>query len=343
MTSVTLVWLQFFICAILIGLAGYQLSRYGDAIAQRTGLSGNWIGMALLATVTSLPELATGVTSVTIAHAPNLAVGDALGSCVVNLVFLVIIDFVHRQEPVWRRASQGHVLAAAFGVVMLGFTLVNLLMSQFISLGGGMRTSVPQMGFSLGTPVLLLLYMVAMRTVFTYEREHSVPVVDALGISFPPLRQAVTRFAMAAAVVAGAGIWLPFVANDLASAMGWNRTFVGSLFVALVTSLPELAVTLSALRIGALDMAIGNLLGSNLFNVAIIAVDDLFYRSGSLLAAVSPVHAVTAGSAITMTGLAMVGLFFKPSSRVLRAVGWVSLGLLAVYLLNTYILFLHGE
>ena len=49
--------------------------------------------------------------------------------------------------------------------------------------------------------------MVAMRTVFTYERAHAVPVVDALGESIPPLRQAVTRFAMAAAVVAGAGMW----------------------------------------------------------------------------------------------------------------------------------------
>ncbi|MCB2042338.1 MAG: sodium:calcium antiporter, partial [Rhodoferax sp.] len=125
--------------------------------------------------------------------------------------------------------------------------------------------------------------------------------------------------------------------------MGWSRSFVGSMFVAFVTTLPELAVTLSALRIGALDMAIGNLLGSNLFNVAIIAVDDLFYRHGSLLADGSPVHAVTAGSAIVMTGLAMIGLFFRPRSRVLRAVGWVSLGLLAVYLFNTYVLYLHGE
>jgi cation:H+ antiporter len=58
---------------------------------------------------------------------------------------------------------------------------------------------------------------------------------------------------------------------------------------------------------------------------------------------VSPVHAVTAGSAITMTGLAMVGLFFKPGGRVMRAVSWISLGLVAMYLLNTYVLFLHGE
>jgi len=150
------------------------------------------------------------------------------------------------------------------------------------------------------------------------------------------------RFAVAASVVVGAGLWLPFAAVDLANTMGWNRSFVGSLFVAMATTLPELAVTLSALRLGALDMAIGNLLGSNLFNVTIVAVDDFFYRPGVLLSDVSLVHAVTASSAIVMTGLALVGLFFRPRGRVLRAVGAVSLGLAAVYLLNTYVVFLHG-
>ncbi|MDP2067050.1 MAG: sodium:calcium antiporter [Burkholderiaceae bacterium] len=346
MTGANFIWLQFAACAVLIGVAGFQLSRYGDIISQRTGLSGSWIGLALLATVTSLPELAAGITSVTVAQAPNLAVGNALGSCVINLVFLVVIDSITRDEPVWRRANQGHMLAAAFGVVMLGFTLVSLLMSRLTTAGQtGLPTFVPQLGFGLATPVVFVLYLVAMRTVFSYERRHAPPVdaANAVSDALPTLRQALTGFALAASVVAGAGIWLPFVAVDLATAMGWNRSFVGSLFVALVTTLPELAVTLSALRLGALDMAIGNLLGSNLFNVAIIAVDDLFYPGRSLLADVSLVHAVTAGSAIVMTGLAMVGLFFRPRSRVLRAVSWVSLGLVGFYLLNTYVLFLHGE
>jgi cation:H+ antiporter len=203
--------------------------------------------------------------------------------------------------------------------------------------------SATQLGFGLATPVLLALYLVAMRTVYAYERDHSMPAATALDAALPLLRGAVIRFALAASVVIGAGVWLPFVATDLANAMAWNKSFVGSLFVAMATSLPELAVSLSALRLGALDMAIGNLLGSNLFNVAVIAVDDLFYRPGVLLASVSPVHAVTAGSAITMTGLAMVGLFFKPRGRVMRAISWVSLGLVAMYLLNTYVLYLHGE
>jgi cation:H+ antiporter len=337
-----MIWFQFAVCAMLIGVGGFQLSRSADVIARRTGLSGSWIGLALLATITSLPEMATGITSVTIAQAPNVAVGNALGSCVLNLAFLVVIDFVFRQEPVWRRAGRGHMLAAAFGVLLLGFTLVSLLVSHVAPSPAIGPWS--QLGFGLATPIVLALYLVAMRTVFVYERALAVARLSRNeDEALPPLRQSVVRFAMAAAVVVAAGLWLPFVAVEIAAVMGWNRSFVGSLFVSAVTTLPELAVTLSALRLGALDMAIGNLLGSNLFNVTIIAVDDLFYRQGALLADVSPVHAVSAASAVTMSGLAMVGLFFRPRSRVLRAVGWVSLGLVAMYLLNTYVLYLHGD
>lgn len=343
--SITLwVWLQFVACAGVIGAAGFHLSRQGDAIARHTGLSGSWIGLTLVASVTSLPELATGLTSVTIAQAPNLAVGNALGSCVLNLAFLVLIDLLHRKEPVWRRANRGHVLAAGFGIVLLGFLLLGLLLGQLAP--QGRDASLARVGnMGLMTPIMLALYLIAMRTVFSYERDHPQPADDSAQTDpplAPPLRQAVLRFALAAGVVVAAGLWLPFAATQLADAMQWNRSFVGSLFVALATTLPELAVTVSALRIGALDMAIGNLLGSNLFNVTIVAVEDLFYRPGVLLAHVSLVHAATATSAIVMTGLAVVGLFFRPQGRVLRAVGAVSLGLVAVYLLNTYVIFLHG-
>lgn len=338
-------WLQFAVCAVLIGAAGYQLSRNGDAIAQRTGLSGSWIGLTLVASVTSLPELATGITSVTIAQTPNLAVGNALGSCVLNLAFLVVIDLLHRPAPVWTRAAHSHVLAGAFGVVLLGFLLLGLVVGQL----GAWASPSAQRSVGLLTPVILLLYLVAMRTVFAYERAHPSPPRGGEALhglppaALPSLRQACARFAVAAAIVVGAGMWLPFAAVDLAAAMGWNRSFVGSLFMALVTTLPELAVTLSAIRLGALDMAIGNLLGSNLFNTAIVAIDDVFYRPGDLLAHVSPVHAITAASAVVMTGLAVVGLFFRPHNRLLRTVGAVSVGLAAVYLLNTYVVYLYGS
>ena len=106
--------------------------------------------------------------------------------------------------------------------------------------------------------------------------------------------------------------------------------------------MPELVVTIAALRIGALDMAIGNLLGSNLFDIAILALDDLLYLPGPILSHVSATHGVSALSAMVMTGVAIIGLLYRPRTRVFKTVGWVSIFLFLVYLLNSYILFLHG-
>jgi len=92
MSNPIVVWLQFFVCAFMIAYAGTRLAHYGDIIASKTGWSGSWIGLILLATVTSLPELSTGISSVALANAPNIAVSDVLGSCLFNLSILAIDD-----------------------------------------------------------------------------------------------------------------------------------------------------------------------------------------------------------------------------------------------------------
>jgi cation:H+ antiporter len=89
-------------------------------------------------------------------------------------------------------------------------------------------------------------------------------------------------------------------------------------------------------------MAIANLLGSNLFDIAIVAIDDIAFLPGPILAHVSPLHAVSALSAIMMSGVVIVGLLYRPPQRLFRGVGWASLFLLTIYLLNTFVLYLHG-
>jgi cation:H+ antiporter len=332
------VWLEFAACVGLIGVAGPALCRSADVIADKTGLSGSWIGLVLLASVTSLPELVIGASAVTLAAAPDIAIGDALGSCVFNLLMLVVLDFLQRGESVYRRARVGHVLSAGFGVVLIGFVGMSLLMH-----GRGIGLTIGHVGSY--TPVILVLYALAMRAVFTYEREHREEFVEGMAERYPgvTLRAAALRYGLGAVVIIGAGTWLPFVAERLADVMGWRTTFVGTLFVAGATSLPELVVTISAVRIGALDMAIANLLGSNLFDMAIVAIDDLLYTDGPILARVSPIHGVSAMSAMVMTGIVIVGLLHRPRARLFRTVGWVSLGLFVMYLLNSYVLYIHGE
>lgn len=323
-------WLQFLLCAALIARAGFVLSAAADQLAQAHGWGRGWVGLALLATVTSLPELAAGVSAVTLVDAPNLAVGHVLGACVVNLMFLGVVDALQRRQPLYRHASATHLLSAAFGVVMLGLVALGLV-------AGARVPAVLNLGPA--TPLLLGLYLLALRSVQAHERAAAaVGPVPVQALAPAERRRMWQRFTLAALVVLAAGSWLPEAADRLATGMGWSRSFVGTVFMSVVTTLPEMAVTLGALRIGALDMAIGNLLGSNLFNVTILAVDDVFYVRGPLLAIAAPVHAGTALTAMVMTGLVMIGLVMRPQGRVLRLVSWISVGLLAAWLVNAVLI-----
>lgn len=337
MPPVLITWVQFVGCLAVIGVAGVQLSRYGDAIADKTGLGGTWVGVMMLGTVTSLPELVTGVSSVTVAGVPEIAVGDVLGSCAFNLLLLVMLDLFYRQESVYTRASHGHVLGGGFGVILLGVVGFALLWS---ALGG-----VPALAHvGIYTPAIFLLYAIALRTVFLYSQRTLAEYAGEEPNRYPQLSlsQTLWRYLGAALFVVGAAVWLPFIGERLAATMGWHQSFVGTLFVAFVTSVPELVVTFAAMKLGALDMALGNLVGSNLFNIMILGVDDLFYTTGPLLAHVSVVHTATALTAMAMTGIAIVALLYHPRKRVLHTVGWASVLLAAVFLLNAWVLYRFG-
>lgn len=329
-------WLKFALCIILIGLSGPALIRYGDIIAQLTGLSRSWIGLVLIATATSLPELLTDVSAVTVADAPNIAVGDALGSCVFNLTMLVLLDELSRREPMYRRIDQGHILTAGFGVILISAAGAFLLLSQ-----NGLKLQV--LHVSLYTPLIFIIYIVAMRAAFVYETQARRPPPAGESETAIGLRGAILRYLAAATVVVVAGVWLPFVGQEIAEAMGWKASFVGTLFIAAATSVPELVVTLSALRLGAVDLAIGNLLGSNLFDIVVLAIDDIAYRKGPLFSAVSPAHAITAFAAAIMSGIFIVAMLYKPATRLGGIIGWVSLSLLVVYLFSAYAVYLLGH
>lgn len=333
-----ILWLQLALCLGVIGIAGWHLSRNGDIIAEKTGLSASWVGLILLATATSLPELVTGLSAVTAAEAPDIAVGDVLGSAVFNLLILVLLDALYRRESIYSRAAQGHILSAALGGLLLLFAAFSLLLER-----GGMSITLAHVGIY--TPVIVVIYLLSMRVVYQYEqRTVSEFVEDQAGkYAGITLRQAIIGYGVAAGFIVAAGSWLPFVAKDLADLMGWGQSFVGTLLVAAITSAPEAAVTLSALRLGAVDMAIANLLGSNLFNMVILAIDDIAFTRGPLLAAVSEIHIFSALTAAMMSALVIAGLIFRPQGRVLRGVTWISFGLFALYLINTWILFTHGH
>lgn len=334
-----MVWLKFLLCLVIILFAGTKLARYGDVIAEKTGLGGIWIGLLLMATATSLPELFTGISAVALVGVPDLAMGDAFGSNLFNLVIIALLDVLHRQGPLLTRVGTGQALLG--GLVILLITLATISIFVSINISGLCLGWV-----SIFTPLLALLYLLSMRKVFHHERSQQGQPVEERGtpryeeISLP---RAYTYYSIAAVFVIAGAVWLAFVGEEITEITGWGYTFVGSLFLAAVTSAPEVVVSIAALRLGAANMAVANMLGSNMFNMGIVLVgDDLFYRAGPLFAGVSINHVFSGLIAILMTCVIIIGLAFPSRRKMLPGVSWYAIALIALYLLGFYTLFIMG-
>jgi len=337
-----LVWIKFAVCLAIIVVAGTRLSRYGDAIAEKTGLGRIWIGIVLLATITSLPELATGISSVALIGKPDLTLGDLFGSNLLNLVTIAIIDVLYTRGPILHYVGTGLVLAATASTLLIGAVAASIYVAQNVA-SLGMFNYI-----GLYSPILFGIYLLIQYMVLHFQRTQqrqaatdSPPAASYGGIS---LKRAAVFFAIAALATAGAGIWLSFIGDELSMVTGLKASFVGSLFLAVCTSAPEIVVSISALRLGALDMAVGNIIGSNLFNMGVIVfVDDLFFVEGPILSYVSTDHIFTALVAMLMSCVVIIGLIYRPRFWPRIWVGIDTVGLVALYSGAIAVLYFLGK
>jgi len=334
-----LIVFEFILCSAVIVYCGSNLSKYGDVIAEKTGLGRVWIGLILMASVTSLPELITGISSVTIADVPDIALGNIMGACVINLSIIAIIDILHGKKPIFSESEHGHILSAGFGIILISLASISILANQ----------NIPAIGhIGIYTLVIILVYGIGIRSVFLFEkkkiREFAGKMVQTLHYEHITTKEAVVKYAINAIFIIGAAAWLPFIGERLAEETGMGRSFVGTVFIALTTTLPELVVSVSALKIGAADMAIANLFGSNMFNILILAIDDILYIKGPILSAVSLTHAVTGFMAVLMTGIAIVSPTYRLKKKVFLRLGWDAIALLLAFIINIYLLYsLRGQ
>lgn len=299
----------FVACAAIIIYSGTKLSFYGDKIADLTGMGKAWVGLVLMASVTSLPELITGISSVAIVKAPDLAAGDIFGSCVFNLLILSFLD-ARLKQPLFSMVKSSHIVAAIFGIILLTVAGMAIYFSHEIP-------SV--LWISSFSFVLFGVYLASIWGIFKYEHadliEHPPPTIKQTASHSADLKKVIGGYAIHALIVIGAAILLPYFGEHIATYTGLGNSFFGTVFIAAATSLPELVVSLSALRMGSLDMAVGNLLGSNVFNMFILGIDDVFYREGSLFKDISPTHLLSVFITIIMTAVVGLGLLFKPNKK----------------------------
>ncbi len=296
MADVTL----FILAAFAIVVAGSALAVFAEVIVRNTNLGALWFGAVAVALITSLPELVTDVSAVSNGN-QDLALGDLFGSSMANMAILATITLVFTTRRLLQRAALENTLSAMLAIALTAIAVV------FLS-----ASSVPAIAsVGLGTIAVAAVYIFG--TFAIRERQNDVVEMDSATPLFPglTLRQAQAGFVLAAALIIVAGPQLARSAAVLADQTGLGETFFGTMALAMVTSLPELSVSVSAMRIGAQNLAIANLMGSNATNMALLLPIDIAYREGPILQQSDPHLVVAAGAAILLMSIGTMAIVLK--------------------------------
>ncbi len=326
-----MIWLEFIFYAALIVFAATQLAKYGDVLAVRTRLGGMIVGLILLAGATSLPEVLTTINSI-YQGVPNLAAGNLLGSNMVNMLMLAVLDLASRNQRLLRSAALKHALSGSLAMFMIGLVVFFILADVQFQVGWIGVDSMFLMGAYVAAVYLLQKDSAAAAI---SQAEQDLPP------GFPSLRRGVIGFGAASL---GLVVLTPLLVSSsarISEITGLGTTFVGTSLVALVTSLPELVTTLAALKIGASDMAIGNLFGSNLFNMFALGFADLFYFQGRFLSVIDPAFLLVGMLGLLMTGMGLIGNL----SKLERRIGFLELDaflLIVFYVAGMWLLYTKG-
>lgn len=329
-----MVWLIFLFTATAIVIAGTRLSYFGDIIAEKTGLGRTIVGLFFVSLATSLPELITSIRAATLGN-PDLVLGNMFGSNLFNLSLIVILDYSLREKSIFSLIGRNDVRVASGGVLLMLILLIPIVVR---TLPGG--EAIPAL-FHLGIDSILvfLLYLFFMRyLIFNFEnrpREELLQYADKSKI------YGWAGFAICAAIIIVAGLFLTQAADEISrlkiGGTPLGGTFVGALFLAIVTSLPELVATLGAARINAWEMALGNIFGSNMFNIFMIFFADLFYIQGTITLKSSAQHLIT-GLAVCII-VSLVAVHSTPSAKKKHRFGLGALMIVFLFVATQMLLF----
>jgi cation:H+ antiporter len=306
----------FAVAAMLVGGGGIALARSGDTIAEETGLGRLAVGLLLISFATSLPEIATGM-SAAATGAPDLAVGGYLGSNMANMAILAIVDLLSRRR-VFPLVELAQARVATGAIVLTALV------------GIGIVLRVDRMIGPVGYDTLLVTIMFGTFLVWIRRAPVQVRSIPGPAAGDRPagggerprdrrrLARALLILAAGALVTLAAAPVLAVSAEEIAARTGIGETFIGVAFLAAATSFPELVTSVAAVRIGAPDLAVGNLFGSNAFNMGVLITADAAYPQGAILGAVSPSLVLVAFGAIVLTGLGLAAVLHGQEGRVWR-------------------------
>lgn len=351
-------WLNLVIlagAAVAVWIAGTRLERYADQMVRRTRLKQAFAGMLLLASATSLPEVATTITACLIGN-PTLALYNLVGGIAMQTAILAIAD--------WRARERGALsfFTPNFALLVQGVGLVILLQIAIVGMTSGVHPSFGGIGLWAG--LLLATYLVVLYLTYRYQgrprwlavpedslpqdegevrpsgaeedqqQEHERRPAQSLGWLY-------ALFAGVSLIVLAAGWTVAQVGDALAEQTGLGSSFVGATLVAIATSLPEVSTTVSAAQHGNYSLAFSNIFGSNAFMLALLFVADLFYRGGTVLQHAQRSAVLTTAVGALVTCVYLWGLLER-EDRTILGIGWDSATVLLLYLGGLVLLYFQS-
>lgn len=324
----------FAVAGTFVWLAGTRLAVYVDGIATATGSGQAFVGMLLLGGITSLPEIAT-VTSASWTGSAGLAVNNLLGSAAANVLLLAVADAVLGRDALTSVVAKPSTLfQGTLGMMLLGMVAAAVTAGDVLVLGVGVWSTA-----------LLAACIGALWLSSNYERRHVWTAVgredeeeEGTGAPVPPLRTLALKTAAAAAVILVAGFFLSQTADAIAEQSGLGAGLVGLVLLAFATSLPEISSIVSALRLRRYEMAVGDIFGTNLFNIALLFLADLTYPGGPVLSEAGAFETVAALLGLLLTGVFVLGLLERRDRTVLR-MGYDSVAALLLYATGLVVLY----
>lgn len=323
--------------AAIVWFAGTRLARYADAIAKQTGIGQAVIGMLLLGSVTSLPELAVATTA-TLQGAPALSVNDVLGSAAINVVILALADAaIGRRDPLTGVVASPTVLLQG----VLGMVSMALLVAPSLA-GDRLLFGLGGWSWMLAATYLVGLVLVSRsHAEQAWQPQQAKPEGgddDKQPQQEGGLRGLVLRSAAAGAVILVAGYVLAETGRALAEQTGLGTSFFGAVVLGASTSLPEISTVLAAVKLRRYSMAVGEIFGTNMFNVTIVVLVDALHPGKPVLLEAGPFSSFAALVALVLTAVYLCGILERRDRVVLR-MGVDSLAVLVLYAAGLAVLY----
>jgi len=330
MSSLPFVSAIFIIAAAVIAFYGIRMTHVARDIAMHTGMGDAVMGAVFIGASTSLSGITASITAASVGYAP-MAVSNSLGGIAAQTLFLAFADIAYR------RANLEHAAATAENLMMTAF-LLTLLSIHLVAL------SIPEIEIFSVHPASIILIGAYLFGIYILRRTHKMPMWYPRKTRDTKLEKEVSKrsgkkaltglwvnFVKYSAIVAIAGWVLAQTGIHIVQYTGLSEGIVGGLFTAISTSLPELVVAITAVRMGALSLAVGDIVGGNAFDTLFIAFSDIAFREGSIYASVTGVEAFWLGITILMTSILMMGLLHRERH------GFANIGLESLLLLIVYI------